>query len=187
MCPLFSTMAKTIKITSLTLFLIFISLLIPNFFFENDVLLSITITVGVFTYHFVMRLSVGYLINSTLKNKVNYNKWWFREKSFEQTLYNTLRVKKWKKHMPTYSPDTFDVNKHSLEEIVSATCQSEIVHEIIFVLSFLPILLAIPFGTLGVFIATSVIAALIDCIFIIMQRFNRPRLLKIIARKHKTH
>lgn len=87
--------------------------------------------------------------------------------------------------MPTYSPDTFDLNKHTIEEIISATCQSELVHETIVVLSFLPILLAIPFGTLGVFIATSIVAALIDCIFIIMQRFNRPRLLKILNKRNK--
>lgn len=178
-------MAKTIKIISLILSLVFIGLFIPNFFYKNDVLLSLTITVGVFAYHFLMRLAVGIITNAIMKNKANYQAWWFKEKSFEQKLYKLIRVKKWKKYMPTYSPDTFDVKKHSLDEIVSATCQSEVVHEVIIILSYLPILLCIPFGTLGVFIATSVFASLIDLVFVIMQRFNRPRLIKLIEIKNK--
>lgn len=178
-------MAKTIKIITTLLSILFLGVLIPNFFFQNDALLSITITIGVFAYHFLMRLLVGVILNAVIKNKINYSRWWFKEKSFEGRLYSFLKVKKWKKHMPTYSPDTFDLNKHTIEEIISATCQSELVHETIVVLSFLPILLAIPFGTLGVFIATSIVAALIDCIFIIMQRFNRPRLLKILNKRNK--
>ena len=162
-------MAKTIKIITTLLSILFLGVLIPNFFFQNDALLSITITIGVFAYHFLMRLLVGVVLNAVIKNKINYSRWWFKEKSFEGRLYSFLKVKKWKKHMPTYSPDTFDLNKHTIEEIISATCQSELVHETIVVFSFLPILLAIPFGTLGVFIATSIVAALIDCIFIIRK------------------
>lgn len=178
-------MAKTIKIISTILAIVFIGLFIPNFFYENDVLLSITITVGVFAYHFIMRLTVGYIINALLKNKVDYNAWWFKSKAFEAKIYDFIKVKRWKKHLPTFAPDTFDVKKHSLEEIASATCQSEIVHEVIIVLSYLPILLYIPFGTLGVFIATSVFASLIDLVFVILQRYNRPRLLKLIARQNR--
>ena len=176
-------MAKTIKIISLLLLTAFIALVVLYQFVKHDAVLSITITIGVFAYHFIMRLIVGLGINAIFKNKIDYKKWWFREKAFENKLYSFLKVKKWKKYMPTFAPQSFDVKKHSLEEIAQATCQAEIVHEIIIPLSFLPILLYIPYGTLAVFICTSVAAAAFDSIFVIMQRFNRPRLIKLIERK----
>ncbi len=85
--------------------------------------------------------------------------------------------------MPTFSPESFDITKRSLDEILRSGAQAEIVHEIIVILSFMPILLAIPFGTIGVFIATSIVSALFDSIFIIMQRFNRPRLIRLKTKK----
>ena len=79
--------------------------------------------------------------------------------------------------------DFFDIKKRTLKEIIGATCQAEIVHEIIVILSFLPIILSVWFGELAVFIITSIISALIDTIFIIMQRYNRPRLIKLMKIK----
>lgn len=38
--------------------------------------------------------------------------------------------------MPTYRPDWFDPRLHSWKEIAQTMCQSEVVHEIIAVLSF---------------------------------------------------
>jgi hypothetical protein len=61
-------------------------------------------------------------------------------------------------------------------------CQSEIVHEIIFVLSFMPILAIIWFGEPLAFIITSILSALFDLMFVIMQRYNRNRILRLKAR-----
>lgn len=145
----------------------------------------ITITIGVALYHFVMRLVVGTVVNLIMKNKANHNSVWFREKRFEKKLYNLLRVRKWKKYIPTYSPDTFDTNKKTVKEIVSATCQAEIVHEVIMVLSLLPIAV-IPFlgGAAAIFI-TSFLSMLIDFVFVILQRYNRPKLLRVMERFDK--
>ena len=145
----------------------------------------ITITIGVALYHFVMRLVVGTVVNLIMKNKANHNSVWFREKRFEKKLYNLLRVRKWKKYIPTYSSDTFDTNKKTVKEIVGATCQSEIVHEIIMVLSLLPIAV-IPFlgGAAAIFI-TSFFSMLIDFVFVILQRYNRPKLLRVMERFDK--
>lgn len=85
--------------------------------------------------------------------------------------------------MPTYDTDTFDASKRSWDEIAQATCQSELVHETIVVLSFLPIASSVWLGELPVFIITSVIAAAIDMIFVIMQRYNRPRIVRLIKKK----
>lgn len=152
-------------------------------------LLSLCISLGVVAYHLVMRLLVGTVINGVFHNRMDYTKRWFQPFAAEQKLYAFLRVKTWKVRVPAYAPDTFSLTLHSLDEIVQATCQAEIVHEIILLLSFLPLLLIIPFGEtileILVFIVTSLLAATIDLIFVITQRFNRPRLLKAANRAQR--
>ena len=63
-----------------------------------------------------------------------------------------------------------------------ATAQAEIVHEVIIVFSLLSMLFIIPFGEPAVFIVTAVCASLFDLIFVIMQRYNRPKLVRYIER-----
>lgn len=111
---------------------------------------------------------------------MDYTKWWFLERPFEKSLYTTINVKKWKKYIPTYDVDNFDIKKRSIVEIVRASCQAEIVHEVIMIFSFLPIILTIWFQSSAVFVITSILAALFDSIFVIVQRYNRPRLLRIV-------
>ena len=50
----------------------------------------------------------------------------------------------------------------------------------IIVFSFFPIIVSVWFGAIEVFISTSMVAALIDLIFVILQRYNRPRVIKIL-------
>lgn len=145
----------------------------------------ITITLGVTLYHFAMRLAVGTAVNLIMKNKASHNSLWFREKSFEKKLYALLRVRRWRKYVPTYSPDTFDTTKKTISEIVGATCQAEIVHEVIMIFSLLPIA-AIPLlGGAVAMITTSVLAMLIDSVFVILQRYNRPKLVRVMERFDK--
>ena len=145
-------------------------------------ILVAAITVFTTCYHFSMRLLVGFLVPKCIPQH-NPGNFFFRLYAFEPKLYSLLRVKKWKSNMPTYAPATFDPKLHSWEEIAQALCQAEIIHEVIAVLSFLPLLAAIPFGALGVFVITSVISALYDLSFVIMQRYNRPRILKLIKKE----
>lgn len=52
-------------------------------------------------------------------------------------------------------------------------------------LSFLPIVSGIWFGAYPVFIITSVLSALFDLIFVVMQRYNRQRVLRLLQRESK--
>lgn len=144
------------------------------------IFLTIAITMGTVAYHFWMRLLVGGLYNLILNNKVDYNRAWFRVGMVEQRLYKALKVKQWKKFLPTYDPNIFDKGQHSWSEIAGAMCQSELVHETIVLLSFLPISFSFWFGSALVFALTSLLSALFDLMFVIIQRYNRPRVLKII-------
>ena len=150
---------------------------------SSGIVLPLAITSGTIAYHFVMRLMVGLAFHATMRNKADYRKRWYQVSKREMAVYEKLKVKQWKRRMPTYDPALFDPRLHTWEEIVQAMCQAELVHETIAVLSFLPILAGIWFGEYPVFIVTSVLSAACDMVFVIMQRYNRQRVTKLLNRK----
>ena len=154
-------------------------------FTGSRALFSAAITFGTAFYHFAVRLAVGLLIDARYHNHMDYTKKWFQEKPFERTLYQKMQVKKWKKRLPTFTPQEFDLKSRSAEEIVRSTCQSEVVHEVNMLLSFVPAVSSVWFGSLGVFLLTSCAACLFDGVFVIMQRYNRPRLLRFMRKRGK--
>jgi len=130
-----------------------------------------------------MRLAVGFLFDRILDNKADYTRPWFQVKAWETRLYRFLRVKQWKRKMPAYDPSLFSPEQHTWHEIAQAMCQAEIVHEIIVVFSFLPLLAARWWDSFGVFLITSLCAAALDLSFVFMQRYNRPRVLRLARRE----
>lgn len=175
------------KMILITVFLLIgFAISLPVFIVTNNTIVEIvTITIGITLYHFAMRLAVGTIVDLIMKNNANHKNIWFREKSFENKLYKLIRLRKWKKYIPTYSPNTFDTSKKTIKEIVGATCQAEVVHEVIMVLSLLPMTF-IPFlGGAAALIITSVLSMLIDSVFVILQRYNRPRLIRVMERMNK--
>ncbi len=171
-------MAKAMKKTAVITLLLTMLFCLLYRAVGNDVIFSLVITFGTAAYHFIIRLTVGYLFDSRMKNRADYTKKWYQVSDREMKLYRRLKVKKWKNKMPTFDTDVFDVSKHGWDEVVQATCQSELVHETNFVLSFLPLVETVWFGTFAVFLITSVAGALFDLMFVFMQRFNRARILK---------
>lgn len=150
---------------------------------SQDWILSAAITTFTTCYHFTMRLLVGLIVPCAIGDRKLDGRRWFRQRSFETKLYTALKVKRWKDHMPTYDPASFSLKHHSLEQIVHNSCVSEAVHEVIILFSFIPLFFTILWGTFPVFLITSVLAALFDSCFVIMQRYNRPRLLRILHKK----
>ena len=145
-------------------------------------LLSTAISLGTTCYHFSMRLAAGAIVPLFTRN-ISYRHGWFQPRKWEPDFYRRLRIKYWKSTLPTYDPSQFDLKKNTLEQVVRNTCSAEVVHEVIMVCSFVPLLFCIPFGAFPVFAITSVIAALYDSIFVIAQRYNRPRLVRLLHKK----
>ena len=141
------------------------------------------ISVGTTAYHFVMRLIVGFVIPRITGYRFDYRKSWFQPKKWESSLYRKLKVKQWKGHLPTYAPGQFSLKTNSTLQVIQNMCGAEVVHELIMVLSFLPLLLFPVFGEFAVFFITSLLSALFDSIFVIAQRFNRPRLVQIYEKQ----
>ena len=131
-------------------------------------------------YHFALRLVFGeWLLPRFFAERIDADCGWFRVRGWETALYRRMGVQKWKGKMPTYNPEEFSLEERSLGELVRATCRAEIVHEFNVAASFVPLLFAIPFGAFPVFLITSIAAAAFDLVFVVMQRYNRPRLLRL--------
>ena len=179
-------MAKTMKMISATALLLTVCFYILYRITDYRVLFPFIITSGTVAYHFIVRLMVGVVVDMIMNNKADYHKKWYQVSDSEMKLYKKLNVKKWKDNMPTFDADTFDISKHSWDEIAQATCQSEIVHEIDVIFSFLPVIASIWFDSFWVFLITSALGAAFDLMFVIMQRFNRTRILKM-TRKNRSN
>ena len=159
-------------------------LLLPPALGGSELAETLAITAGTCFYHFAMRLAVGALMPRMLKPGAAERPC-FRQRSWEPGLYKALKVKTWKNRMPTYNPDDFDPRKHSWEEILQSGCVAEAGHGLMVLLSFLPVLTVPVFGAAGVFWGTSVAAAAVGGSFVILQRFNRPRILKILQKERR--
>lgn len=178
-------MAKTMKLIAFSTIAATLCTTLLYSLTDMEIFLSLAITFGTIAYHFCIRLIIGQIYNAVMNNKTDYTKKWFQTGNFEQSMYKKLNVKNWKKNLPTYDSSLFDASIHSWDEIAQAMCQAELVHETIIPFSFLPIISAIWFGALPVFVITSVLGALYDLLFVIMQRYNRPRIVKIIKRNNR--
>ena len=145
--------------------------------------LPAAISFGTTAYHFVMRLAVGYVIPRITGYRFDYRKAWFQPRKWEAPLYRKLKVKRWKGHIPTYAPSQFSLKTNSTLRVIQNMCGAELVHEVIMVLSFLPLLTVPIFGEFPVFFLTSLLSALFDSLFVIAQRYNRPRLIRIYEKQ----
>ena len=148
-----------------------------------EVFLPLAITFGTTSYHVVMRLLVGLTFCVMMQNKADYKKRWYQVGEHEMAFYEKLGIKNWKRRMPTYDHTLFDPRVHTWAEIAQAMCQAELIHETIALLSFLPIAAGIWFGAYPVFIVTSALAAGCDILFVIMQRYNRQRIMRLLERE----
>lgn len=101
-------------------------------------------------------------------------------------LYAHLGVKRWKHRVPSYKP--YDMHG-DLQAVVMQMCRNELAHEVMAALSFVPLLFCLfcddPVANLPVFLITSVLAAVADLIPVILQRYNRPRLQRLLRRREQ--
>lgn len=141
------------------------------------------VTSGMFAYHMFIRFLSPAALWLFFRKRYDYRRRWFQQKPWEPELYRFLRVKRWKTDAITYDPREFSLRLHSLEEVINNMCHAEAVHELTAVFSLASVLFAIPFGAVPVFWLTALAAAAADLSCVAIQRYNRPRLVKISERK----
>lgn len=133
-------------------------------------------------YHLQMRLLFG---NVSKLMKFRTESFIFRERKFEKKLYKFLRVKKWKGKALTYNPELYDVSTRTLYEIVSQTMKAEGDHWVNIIIAFSTAVFGIIWGNLWIFLLSAVLVALFDMQFIFIQRYNHPRLMRLMKKQKK--
>lgn len=152
--------------------------------FHKEAVLWTGVTTFTIMYHFWVRIIMGN-ISKLFKKHINYKQWLFKERKFEKNLYKKLKVKDWKDKAFTYNPETFSLKKHSLEEIANTMAKSEVDHWINEIISISTIFFSLIWGQFWIFFLTAVFAMLFDAQFIIIQRYNRPRIVLALKREKK--
>lgn len=164
--------------------LLTVILFVVNHFISAEILLTLAVTSMTIAYHFDIRLIIGNIV-PLFKEKINADSRYFQVSETEKSIYRKFNLKKWKSGVPTYNPDEFDIKKNSIEGLIINGCNSEIVHTANIVASYIPIVFSVWFNSLPVFVITSVLASIYDLQFVALQRYNRPRLLKIAEKRKK--
>lgn len=164
-------------ITSIVCFILYYSNI-----YKSLIILWTGIIAFTIMYHFWVRIIMGNV--SKLFNKhINYKQWWFKERKFEKEFYKLLCVKDWKGKALTYNPESFSLKEHSLEEIANTMTKAELDHWINELISLSTLLFVIPWGTFWAFLISAIVAMIFDSQFIIIQRYNRPRIIKILEKR----
>ena len=167
-------------ITSIVCFSMYYRGISTNYF----VLLTGIVTFTIM-YHFWVRIIMGN-VSKLFKKHINYKQAFFKERCFEKGLYKFLRVKEWKGKALTYNPESFSLKEHSLEEIANTMTKSEVDHWINEIISLISILFSFIWPNLfWAFLISAIVAMIFDSQFIIIQRYNRPRVLKILEKENK--
>ena len=152
---------------------------------DSKVVLITGIVFFTIMYHFWVRIIMGN-VSKLFKKHIHYKQPWFKERKFEKKLYKILRVKSWKDKALTYNPEQFSLKDNSLETIANTMAKSEVDHWINEVISLTTILFAIPWNFLfWAFLISAIVAMVFDSQFIIIQRYSRPRIVKILERETK--
>ena len=131
-------------------------------------------------YHFGLRILFGEITN---RITFNYNHSFFAPKKFEAKLYRILKVRSWKDKVLTFNPDKYDFKNRTLHQLASTMSKSETDHWINELISVCSIFFSLIWGLFPVFLITAVAAMLFDAQFIVVQRYNRPIVLRLMERK----
>lgn len=146
---------------------------------------------GLFKYIIYIAISgmisnlLGYLIPREI---INYDAFPYKSFKWENggNIYNCFRVTKWKKKLPDMSrvlktlyPKTVGYKPDSmqLDRLLRETCVAEFIHTMLIVVS--PLVYRIIGGSLGNFFV--VCNVLGNLPYIVIQRYNRPKLRRVYA------
>ena len=148
--------------------------------FERSAILWTGIVSFMILYHFGLRILMGKV---TKTFKINYSHGWYRQRNFEKPLYRLLRVRKWKDKVLTFDPDAFNLKNRTLEQLAATMAKSELDHWINEIISLISLFFIFLWGCFPAFLISAVFAMLFDAQFIVVQRYNRPNVLRLLERQ----
>lgn len=145
--------------------------------------------VGCIVYIAILGLGSHFLGEALPRDRFDPHRFPYREFSWEKSgrVYKALRVKKWKKKMPDASRVFKDMvpkrlvgttNSETIDVLIKETCVAELTHYLLCLLS-----VGVCFiwhGAPGIIIWIVVI--LVNMVFVVIQRYNRPHLIRLSGR-----
>lgn len=135
-------------------------------------------------YHFWVRIIMGNVLK-LFKKHITYKQYFFKEKKFEKKFYDLIKVKSWKDKVLTYAPQEFDLKENSLETVANNMAKAELDHWINSLISISTISFGFISNLFWPFIVSAIFAMAFETQFIVLQRYNRPRVVKVIEREEK--
>lgn len=126
----------------------------------------------------LFHLAPPFAIVITIPSFDRKSRFYFSQFKWEEKFFEKIKIKKWKDKLPTYQNKHFSFTHRTPQQILWTTIHSENVHIFLFFASFIPITLGIFVGHFAVLIPLSIFMALLHIPFALVQRYNRPRLLK---------
>ena len=141
-----------------------------------------------------INIAVPWLVRFLVPKKYfNENRWLFKERKFESSFYRKIKVTKWKDKLPDagklihFQRDSLpcDITEEYINRFITECCIAELGHLTVGIVGFSSLFFVffIPgdkkMEHLGVFLLLAVMDMAIQMLFIIIQRYNRPRLIKL--------
>lgn len=154
------------------------------------VLISLLNTAFWFALHFGIAYLLSLLPDKAQLKLYDYNRPYFRVSEKETRRLSRLKVPLWKDRLPQFNA-LFDkrhigeVSAEHIKEFITVTCQAEIIHLSIAVLGFLSLLFPVIFNDMDLFpmyLGIAIFIGLCQIPFVLIQRYNRPRLLRVLKR-----
>jgi len=154
--------------------------------------LYITLLLAIFWL--VINITVPWLVRFLVPKKYfNENARLFKERRFESSFYRKIKVVKWKDKLPDagklihFQRDSLpeDIDQDYINRFITECCIAELGHLSVGILGFSSLFFVFLIRVqsrlehLGVFLILAIMDLLIQMLFIIVQRYNRPRLIKL--------
>lgn len=150
--------------------------------YQNGTVLWTGIVSFMILYHFGLRILMGEI---TRLFTIDYRHGWFRQRPFEKKLYRLLRVRSWKGKVLTFDPASFDVRSRTSHQLATTMAKSELDHWINEIISLSSILFCLLWGCFPAFFLSALAAMAFDAQFILVQRYNRPKVLRLMEKQQK--
>lgn len=171
-----------ISAASMALMFVFLGLFVRE---KNDAFLVIGVLAMILSYHVTVRLVIEMACEAAMKNGVDPSAEWYETSEAELRFYKAVGMRRFKSRLPKLDETDFTLRKQSIEDIIDATCRVEVRHEVNMIASFLVLFFTIFFGQIWLFLITSIAAALVDFSFVAVQRYNRPRLVRVAKKQRQ--
>ncbi len=142
---------------------------------------ALLLTAEILAYHVIIRIIWGVITNHLPDSFFHPEKKIYCSYGWEKNIHKLLHVKKWKEHVPVFDIHQWDIRERGIDSVIAASCRAELDHATNILLGYV-VLLPVFFlqrWAISAWLVAAIGASLFDGVFVTIQRFNRPRLMRL--------